>query len=309
MRRFTTLLLLVPFLLAADRPRSDADLRYWLENMVWHHHYTVDEIAEATGLTPPDIKAHLKRLNISPSSRPKTKKTDTLTVMPYPGGRHPRIGFLDGAIDPERGTKISVFLPWPDSGYVVLDLPEAIFSNLGLTYLAHTHVPTIWTEKNIKLAPIDWTRNTDGTLEFERTLPNKIAFGAKVWPRQDSVDMELWLKNGTNETLTGLRTQICVMLKGAPDFNALTNDNKVHDKPTAAVQSKDGRHWIATAWSHAGRVWSNAPVPCMHGDPVFPDCPPGQKKIVRGRLFFHEGPDIQPEFERRRAAGKLLPRP
>lgn len=27
-----------------------------------------------------------------------------LRLLPYPGGRHPRIGFLDGAIDPQRDT-------------------------------------------------------------------------------------------------------------------------------------------------------------------------------------------------------------
>jgi hypothetical protein len=307
MRRFIPLLLLAPCLLGADQPASDADLRDWLENMVWHHNYTIDEIAQATDLAPPIVKAHLKRLNISLTNRPTPKKTDTLTVMPYPGGRHPRIGFLDGAIDPERGTKISVFLPWPDSGYVVVDLPEAIFSNLGLTYLAHTHIPTIWTEQNIKLPHIDWTRNPDGTLEFQRTLPNKIAFGAKVWPRKDTVDMELWLKNGTDQKLTGLRTQICVMLKGAPDFNAQTNDNKMSDKPAVAVHSINKNRWIATAWSHAGRAWTNPPVPCLHSDPVFPDCPPGETKTVRGRLFFHDGPDINPEINRRRAAGELVP--
>ncbi len=32
------------------RPTNDAELRYWLENMVWYHHYSRDEIQEATGL-------------------------------------------------------------------------------------------------------------------------------------------------------------------------------------------------------------------------------------------------------------------
>jgi len=50
MRWFTTLLLLVPFLLAADRPTSDADLRYWLENMVWHHDYISRILAPRTWL-------------------------------------------------------------------------------------------------------------------------------------------------------------------------------------------------------------------------------------------------------------------
>ena len=70
-------------------------------------------------------------------------------MLPYPGGRHPRIGFLEGAIDPQRETKLSVFTPWHDSSYVVADVPEAIWSNLGLTYLAHTHIPTIWTAQKI----------------------------------------------------------------------------------------------------------------------------------------------------------------
>ena len=33
-------------------------------------------------------------------------------MLPYPGGRHPRLGFLDGAIRPQRETKVSVFAPW-----------------------------------------------------------------------------------------------------------------------------------------------------------------------------------------------------
>ena len=39
-------------------------------------------------------------------------------VLPYPGGRHPRTGFRDGAMRPQRDTKISVFPPWKDGGYV-----------------------------------------------------------------------------------------------------------------------------------------------------------------------------------------------
>ena len=67
-------------------------------------------------------------------------------------GRHPRIGFLDGAIRPQRETKISVFTPWDPHSYVVVDVPEAIWSNLGLTYLAHTHIDTVWTKKKIEVA-------------------------------------------------------------------------------------------------------------------------------------------------------------
>src|SRR5262249_33818250 len=138
-----------------------------------------------------------------------------LRVLPYPGGRHPRIGFLEGAIDPLRGTKASVFLPWDPASYVVVDLPEAIFSNIGLIFLAHTHVPTIWNEQNQVLQNIDWTREPDGTLRHHRLLPNGIVFGASIAARESDVEMELWLRNVTNIDLTRLRTQICVLLKQA----------------------------------------------------------------------------------------------
>ena len=41
------------------------------------------------------------------------------------------------------------------TSYVVVDIPEAIWSNLGLTFLAHTHVPTIWSKKNIELKKLE----------------------------------------------------------------------------------------------------------------------------------------------------------
>ena len=62
---------------------------------------------------------------------------------------------------------------------------------------------------------------------MERELPNQIAFGARVVPEPGQVRMELWLRNGTAEPLTGLSAQVCVMLKGADGFNAQTGTNKV----------------------------------------------------------------------------------
>ena len=79
------------------------------------------------------------------STRQPANPLSVLKVLPYPGGRHPRIGFLDGAIRPQRETKFSVFLPWDLSQYVVVDLPEAIWMKRGkdreLLYLAHTARP------------------------------------------------------------------------------------------------------------------------------------------------------------------------
>jgi hypothetical protein len=302
-------LVLVPALAYAEeptnyrRPKNDADLRYWLENMVWHHRFTTAEISDATGLSADELKAALARFNITAATAPKRAAGAPLLVMPYPGGRHPRIGFLDGAVRPQRETKVSVFTPWDPASYVVVDVPEAIWSNLGLTYLAHTHVPTIWTKQGVTLEPLEWKREAVGTFDIERRLPNGIRFGARIEPRAGEVRMEMWLTNRTREMLSDLRVQNCVMLKGAAGFNAQTNDNKVFSGPYVACRSADGKRWIITAWSPLHRGWANPPCPCLHSDPKFPDCPPGQTKRLKGWLSFYEGSDLQAELRRIDATG------
>ncbi len=287
----------------ARRPTNDDELRRWLENMVWYHHFKTSEIAAATGLSPDEITDALDRFDIRPETKPDRPAEAPLLVLPYPGGRHPRIGFLDGAIDPRRDTKLSVFTPWDPSSYVVLDVPEALWSNLGLTYLAHTHVPTIWSEKGVDLKTVEWERRDDGTLVMSQMLPNGIAFGTIVHPGRDAVRMEQWLTNGTDATLSDLRVQDCVMLKGAKGFNAQAIDNKVFRAPYVAVRNDEGNRWIITAWSPNHRAWANAPVPCLHSDPKFPDCPPGQTKHLNGWLSFYEGNDLDAELDRIEATG------
>src|SRR5262245_48431531 len=77
------------------KPANDEDLRHWLQDMVWYHRFTTDEIGAATGLSPDEVGAALKEFDISPATRPKRAPNAPLLLLPYPGGRHPRIGFLD----------------------------------------------------------------------------------------------------------------------------------------------------------------------------------------------------------------------
>ena len=135
--------------------KDDAELRAWLENMLWHHRYSMEEMEQVTGLNATQLTAQLSKFNISDGNRPP-RIANQLLMLPYPGGRHPRIGFLDGAVEPQRETKLSVFCPWDDHSYVVMDVPEAIWSNLGLTYLAHTHVKTIWDLQGMPLEQQEW---------------------------------------------------------------------------------------------------------------------------------------------------------
>lgn len=278
--------------------RTDTDLRLWLENMVWHHGYNDAEVMEATGLTMKQVAEAKLRLNIQPNNKPARPADAPLLVLPYPGGRHPRTGFQDGAIWPQRETKVSVFTPWDDTGYVVVDVPEALWSNLGLTYLAHSHVPTIWDTQGVTLEPLEWNRGEGGVLDITRKLPNAIAFTTKVTPQKDAVRFEMTLTNGTPEKLSDLRVQMCAMLKMAKGFNTQTNDNKRFEAPYAAVRSDDGKRWIILAFDPCHRAWGNDPCPCLHSDPKFPDCEPGQTEKIVGRLSFYEGEEIEAELKR-----------
>lgn len=287
----------------ARKPKDDAELRYWLENMIWHHRFTSEEVTLATGLTADEVKAARTKFDIRDDNQPARTTNAPLRVLPYPGGRHPRIGFLDGAVNPQRETKVSVFTPWDQASYVVVDVPEALWSNLGLTYLAHTHVPTIWSKQEVAMERLEWNRRKDGSLDIQRRLPNGIEFGAFIVPQREAVRMELWLKNGSKEKLSDLRVQNCVMLKGASGFAAQTNNNKLFRKPFVAVQDDSKKHWIITAWEPCHRPWGNAPCPCLHSDPKFPDCAPGETQTLRGWLSFYEGADIDAELDRIKSLG------
>jgi len=290
-----------PLELPAEVTTTRADLPYWLDNMLAYHRFTLEEAARVCDYPEGVLRAKAEELelNVAPA---QPARQDTLVVLPYPGGRHPREGFLEGAVDPQRGTKFSVFAPWDDGGYVVVDLPEAIWSNLGLTYLAHTHIPTIWDDAHVVLDNIDWTRLPNGELAFERRLPNGIRFGSHVVPQAEWVDMELWLENGTDEALTGMSAQICLMLAATKGLTYLDNAPKRYEQGVAAAPTDDGQRWVLTAFERCKRAWGNEDVPCIHSDPALPDAAPGERVSVKGRLWFYEGDDIDGEIARGSAA-------
>ncbi len=290
---------------AVDTPRQSVEvlqtrenLDSWLENMYVHHGYAMEEMMQVCGLPREKIAAKIKEAGWRRGAGAPKNADGTIKVLPYPGGRHPRIGFLEGAVDPQRGTKASIFLPWEGAGYVVLDLPEAIFSNLGLIFLAHTHVPTIWEGTGEVIKNVDWTVDAKGVLRMARTLPNGIRFGASIAPKQDHAALEIWLENGSAQALSKMRTQVCLMLKGAPAFNEQTNLRVTRNKSVAAVQAKGEDRWVLIALAPSQRTWNNSRCPCIHSDPFFPDAAPGQRVSVRGRLWFYSGDDVEQELAR-----------
>jgi predicted esterase len=278
---------------------NDEQLKSWLQNMLIHHRYTDTEASEVLGISATAVLENAKRLGIDPTQTAAPQKAnEPLLMLPYPGGRHPRIGFLDGALKPQRETKISVFAPWDSSSYTVIDVPEAIWSNLGLTYLAHTHVDTIWSLKKIDLPQLEWERVSDHELKISRTLPNGIKFDVQAVSHVDHIQLEMKLFNGTDAPLSDLRVQMCAMLKGMKGFEQQTNENKIFRNTFAACKNRDGNRWVIWAWQPIHKSWGNAPCPCLHADPKFPDCPPGATQTLSGWLSFFEGTDIESELKR-----------
>ena len=281
------------------RPTQDPQkLRHWLESMVWHHRYAREEIVNVMGLDPQSLDAALREFNITPDNQPQPEVDPPIMVLPYPGGKHPRIGFLDGAIEPQRETKLSIFPPWDRTSYTVLDAPEAIWSNLGLTYLAHTHIDTIWTKQAIQLPQLEWELLPDGSYRQNRELPNKISYEVIATPHRDHLAIRMSLFNGTDAEVSDLRVQMCAMLKAMKGFEAQTNENKVFRGPLAACRNSAGDKWVILGFQKNHRTWGNAPCPCLHSDPIFDNCPAGQTRSVHGWLSFYQGSDIDAELDR-----------
>ena len=283
---------------ASEPPRPRDPVREWLEICV-DHGYSQAEMAMVTGREAPEVAQRLVQMGPRPAPKP-------FTILPYPGVRHPRIGFLDGAVNPHRDTKFSLFLP--GGGYAVVDFPEAVWREKDLIYLAHTHIKTYWEKKGVTLDRFDWTRRADGGLDSRRVLPDGVEFAALVRPSADGAEMELRLKNGSPTPMLNPWAQVCVMLKGAPGFTSQTKENKLllDAEGVCAARSEDGKRWIATVFERPKKIWQNPPCPCIHSDPSWPDLAPGQEAVVHGRVFYWEGEDLRAEVARRAAAGTLV---
>ena len=281
--------------------KDEAEKRSWLSNMIVDHGYDLWEVRAATGLSITEIEEGMLELK-SHKTEQAISRGASLKIRPYPGGRHPRIAFLDGAMRPQRETKFSVFAPWDDGGYAVVDVPEAIWnrtdSSRELLYLAHTHVPTMWDRLNVRLPALEWKRLGESTLQVERELPNGATFGAKIEAGTGLVRMELWLSNGSEKPLSGLNVQNCVMLKELEGFATMDNANKVFNSPYASCRNTDGNRWVITGWEHCDRPWANPYCPCLHADPKFPDCAVGETVRLRGIVAFYEGQSLNEELKR-----------
>ncbi|MBK1835328.1 hypothetical protein [Roseibacillus ishigakijimensis] len=282
------------------KPKSPADLRYWLQNMS-RHGFNLAEMRAATGLETTELESALRQYEIT--GEELDHRRDQLLVLPYPGGRHPRIGNREKAVNPQRDSKVSVFTPWSREDYVVLDLPEALSSDNYYYYLSHSDLPTIWSLQGVQLPSLEWERLPTGAYRYRRELPNGVSFGVEVTPLADSVRLRLTITNDTAMPIRNLKAQNCVLLGGMTSFSNQTLDNKVFQGSYAACHNEAKDRWVITGWESANRLWGIASAPCLHADPLIPVCQPGETVVLNGWFSFYEGEDITAELARIEALG------
>ncbi len=212
--------------------------------------------------------------------------------------------------------------PWPSQDYLWLDFPEAIFTLTDLLYLSHVNPDYPVLFPNLPAVP--WNRSGNG-LSFTRVLPNGVQFGGSVWAKSESiVALELFIDNGSEETLKGIRLQACVYLRAIKEFADFSVTNKfvhvdgagwvdferaksfigagryrlgfrgegtaVADLPLLATISNLAPRLVAMTWyEDSASLMSNPKHPCMHVDPIFPDLGPQERHRISGELLFFEG--------------------
>lgn len=219
---------------------------------------------------------------------------------------------------------------WPSQDYIWLDFPEAIFTDRGLLYLSHVNPDAPAVYENWPAIP--WQKEDEG-ISFERELPDGVVFGGKVSRGSETtVDLELHIRNGSEQPLRNITLQTCAFLRAAKEFADYTRDNKfVHvpgkgwlsypeaaeapadqgaygvgwrshnrkaDLPVMVTTSNEAERLVAMTWFDATlSMVSNGNHPCMHADPHFPDLEPGETHTIHGSLIFFEGPLDDFRFE------------
>jgi hypothetical protein len=81
-------------------------------------------------------------------------------------------------------------------------------------------------------------------------------------------------------------------MKQGPAFkpNADQWIRETGDSPLLARRLPGRDAWIAWLWPNATGYFGNTQSPCMHMDPILPECPPGQRRSLFGRLLCFDGP-------------------
>ena len=137
-----------------------------------------------------------------------------------PGGEEKTMGKPEVSIAAEGNTSVILKAPWSYIEDYEYRFPETIQSNIGLLYLdAATGLPSSDMTTGVKAGPAWITDEKTGAISYRIDLENGVSFGGSVTPEYGgAVVCEMFLENGTSETLSDLLTQLCLKFDEAPEF-------------------------------------------------------------------------------------------
>jgi len=129
------------------------------------------------------------------------------------------------------------------------------------------------------------------TLQFCAVLTNSI-FEDRTLERSWIHTAGTWKRMSETDRGGGKRELCHYPMTGGPqvrDSGDWGGSPEVVDAPVAAATSRDDRYVFGISFAQPRSILSNTFIPCLHADPLIPPCPPGDRAMVRGKLYLLEG--------------------
>lgn len=143
-------------------------------------------------------------VTVVPSTQPQADKRVTIKPVAAPAaGEYGHLG-------------ISIQAPWM-TGPIELRMPEMLSSHLGIHFMDHKRADS--TPLSMLNPFPEWkTDAATGDLSYEVTTAEGVVFGGKAHAEPDSVHVEFWVANGTQNTVQNIKAQMCLLMENSPEF-------------------------------------------------------------------------------------------
>lgn len=272
-------------LLAHARPLKSNSRDQWLDNMIIDHRYTAHEIHNATRMSVDHAEQE-----IATRASPDRTYSDVRT-RPYPGGRYLGIGGRHDQAVPPRNLLMSVFAPWADGGYAVVELPRSLA--VGNTSLIDTTSETVTTRVRSKTR--EW-QNIGSGWEALHQLDDGSSLHALVTPSARGALFRLSHNAPANADSTGedLTLTTVVQLQAVDGLNLRERLHRVERPPLVAFRGERSDRWLITGWQDLREITELSYQPSLSiiADMTDQDADEVGSKVTIGGLWFYEGEDV-----------------
>ena len=144
--------------------KTDAELRYWLDNAWCTTASRRAEAGAALGLTADEVDGRREAARHRPAKRPNGRPATRSSCCRIPAGGTRGSASATGRSARSGRPRSSVFAPWAGGGYAVADVPEAVWfeparQDAGTALPGpHPRADRLGTSRSVTLDPLEWTR-------------------------------------------------------------------------------------------------------------------------------------------------------